>query len=42
VKGLSGRRRGTVIGEDRTVTAEDGRFEDSFGPYGVHLYRFDG
>jgi len=30
----------TVIGEERTLTAEGGRFTDSFGPYGVHIYRY--
>jgi hypothetical protein len=28
-----------VIGEDRTIPVSDGRFEDTFGPYQVHLYR---
>ncbi len=28
-----------VIGEGRTIPITDGRFEDAFGPYQVHLYR---
>jgi len=28
-----------VIGEDRTIPLTDGRFEDAFKPYEVHLYR---
>jgi hypothetical protein len=28
-----------VLGEDRTIPIRDGRFEDVFGPYQVHLYR---
>ena len=31
-----------VIGEDRTLTAREGRFADAFGGYGVHLYRIAG
>ncbi|RKT53970.1 hypothetical protein [Saccharothrix australiensis] len=30
----------TVVGEDRTVPIEDGRIVDDFGPYQVHVYRF--
>lgn len=28
-----------VIGEERTIDAKNGVFEDDFGSYGVHLYR---
>lgn len=28
-----------VIGEDRSIPVSDGKFADSFGPYGVRLYR---
>lgn len=28
-----------VIGENRTLPITDGRFEDTFGPYEVHIYR---
>ncbi|MBM3492813.1 MAG: hypothetical protein FJX72_00610 [Armatimonadetes bacterium] len=28
-----------VIGENRTIPVADGRFEDTFGPYAVRLYR---
>ena len=28
-----------VIGENRTIPIADGKFDDSFGPYQVHLYR---
>ena len=32
--------QGTIraIGEDRTIPLHDGRFEDGFAPYAVHLY----
>jgi hypothetical protein len=39
VSGLVGSRKVTVLGEDRTLTLQDGRFEDDFRPYDVHLYR---
>jgi hypothetical protein len=41
VKGVTGTRKVTVLGEDRTLTARDGRFEDDFRPYDVHLYRIE-
>jgi hypothetical protein len=41
VLGMGGERKVTVLGENRSVTARDGRFEDSFGRYGVHLYRVE-
>ena len=28
-----------VLGESRSIPLRDGRFNDDFGPYGVHLYR---
>ena len=28
-----------VLGENRTLTARQGKFSDDFKPYGVHLYR---
>jgi hypothetical protein len=31
-----------VLGEDRKLMASDGRFEDSFEPWGVHLYEIRG
>ena len=37
VKGASGAAE--VLGEGRSVPARDGKFEDSFEPYAVHLYR---
>jgi hypothetical protein len=42
VPGLTGRRKVTLLGEERTLDARDGQFEDSFAPYGVHLYRIGG
>jgi hypothetical protein len=42
VKGLAGETPVRVIGEDRALAARDGRFEDDFGPYAVHLYEMDG
>jgi hypothetical protein len=30
-----------VLGENRSLPLQDGRFSDSFAPYSVHLYRFD-
>ncbi len=37
VKGAAGAAE--VIGENRRITLKDGRFEDNFDQYGVHLYR---
>ena len=31
--------RAEVIGENRTVTVTGGKFEDTFAPYEVHLYK---
>lgn len=42
VAGLSGRARAEVLGEERTVEAQDGRFQDNFRPWDVHLYRLRG
>ncbi len=28
-----------VLGENRSIPLQNGRFQDDFGPYGVHLYR---
>ena len=39
---MSGEATVRVIGEDRTIPRTDGRFEDDFGPYAVHLYEMDG
>jgi hypothetical protein len=38
IAGMSGEAAARVLGEDRTVTARDGRFEDEFAPHAVHLY----
>ncbi len=37
--GMSGKSVVRVIGENRTIRLHDGRFEDDFGPYAVHLYQ---
>ena len=42
LKGLAGKTSVRVIGENRDTRARDGRFEDEFGPYAVHLYEMDG
>ncbi len=39
VSGLRGRKTVQVMGENRTITSQNGLFEDSFGPWDVHLYR---
>ncbi len=39
VEGLAEGTRIEVIDEGRTLTADDGRFTDEFGPLVVHLYR---
>jgi len=39
LKGLSGRARAEVLGENRQIVLENGAFSDEFEPYGVHLYR---
>ncbi len=37
--GMSSKATVRVIGENRTISAYGGRFEDDFGPYVVHLYQ---
>ena len=39
VHGIEGERPVEVLDEHRTLTSRDGVFEDTFGPYEVHLYR---
>jgi hypothetical protein len=39
VAGIKGTASVTVLGEDRKITATDGKWEDDFGGYDVHLYR---
>ena len=39
VAGMAGRAEVEVLGEERTVVALDGRFEDAFAGYAVHHYR---
>jgi hypothetical protein len=41
LKGLADEVTVHVIGENRTIRAPKGRFEDDFGPYAVHLYELD-
>ncbi len=41
IAGLSGPTAIEVLDEDRTLTASDGKFQDSFEGYGVHLYRIN-
>ena len=38
VTGMSGEAAVRVIGEDRTIRAQDGQFQDNFAPHAVHLY----
>lgn len=40
VKSMSGATKAEVIGENRTVDAQGGKFADEFTPWGVHLYKF--
>lgn len=42
LKGLRENGKVTVIGENRTLQARDGRWQDDFRPYDVHLYRIGG
>ena len=37
--GISAKATVRAIGEHRTIRRRDGRFEDDFGPYAVHLYQ---
>jgi hypothetical protein len=39
VRDLPAQAKAEVIGENRTVSVKNGRFEDDFGPYDVHLYK---
>ncbi|MCL5283785.1 MAG: hypothetical protein M1330_03630, partial [Armatimonadetes bacterium] len=39
VKGLPAHATAEVIGEHRSIAVVNGRFEDHFSPYGVHIYR---
>jgi hypothetical protein len=41
LKGLADEATVHVIGENRTIRARKGRFEDDFGPHAVHLYELD-
>ena len=38
VPGLQGKRKVEVLGEGRALEARDGKFDDAFGPWAVHLY----
>jgi hypothetical protein len=38
IKGLAPQAMAEVLGEQRRITIKEGRFEDDFGPYDVHLY----
>ncbi len=42
LRGLKGRQPVEVLGERRSLTANDGAFADRFGPWDVHLYRIRG
>ncbi len=39
VRGMSGTAKAEVLGEDRSIPVQDGRFTDSFEAYDVHIYR---
>lgn len=39
LRDLAGAREAEVIGEDRRIELKDGRFNDNFEPFAVHLYR---
>ncbi len=39
LRGLTGQQQVEALGENRALTARDGRFSDAFRPYDVHLYR---
>ncbi len=39
VKGVPEKAGAEVLGENRRIAVEGGKFEEAFGPYGVHLYR---
>jgi len=42
IANLKGESKVEIIGENRTLTAADGKFQDAFAGYGVHLYRVGG
>lgn len=42
IANLKGDSKVEVIGENRTLTATDGKFQDAFAGYAVHLYRVTG
>lgn len=39
--GIEGRKTVEVLGEERTITSENGIFTDTFEPWDVHLYKID-
>jgi len=39
VKGLPDKAKAEVLGEGRTINVENGKFEDAFTGYAVHLYK---
>ena len=39
IAGLSGKAQAEVLGEERSLEVQDGKFQDSFRPWDVHLYR---
>jgi hypothetical protein len=41
VKGLRDGARVTVLGEERTLSARGGEFQDAFAAHSVHLYRIE-
>lgn len=41
VAGLKGTAKVEVLGENRTLDATDGKFEDAFKSYDVHLYKIE-
>ncbi len=40
IEGLKAGTAVEVVDEDRSITAEDGKFADVFEPLGVQIYRF--
>ena len=39
MNGLTGEKKVNVLGENRTIIAQDGNFTDEFAPWEVHLYQ---
>ena len=39
ISGMTGKAKAEVIGEGRSIEVVNGRFEDAFGTYEVHLYK---